>query len=158
MKAAALCLAAVSLAAACAGTPAPDDPFPDLPRAEVVAETAGGEHRFQVWIAADDSSRARGLMFVREMPADHGMLFLFERAQYASFWMRNTWLALDIAFIGADGRVVNIAQGTTPFSEAPIPSAAPVIAALELLAGTAARVGLRAGDTIDLPETPATAR
>lgn len=125
--------------------------FADLPRAELQIVTASGTHRFQVWIAADDRSRERGLMFVRGLPADAGMLFLFERPQPAAFWMKNTYLSLDLVFIGRDGVVVNVARDTTPFSEEPIPSAAPVKAVLELLAGTAARIGLSAGSQIIHP-------
>ncbi|HXV41126.1 MAG TPA: DUF192 domain-containing protein [Steroidobacteraceae bacterium] len=125
-----------------------------LPMSAVTVETASGTHRFRVWIAADPVSRANGLMLVREMPADHGMLFLLERAQYTTFWMRDTVLPLDLVFIGADGRVVNIAYQTRPFSEDPIPSAAPVIAVLEVLAGTAARIGLAVGDRIEMPIRP----
>lgn len=127
-----------------------------LPKSEVQVVTASGAHRFQVWIAADQPSRERGLMFVREMPADWGMLFLFERPQYAAFWMKNTYLSLDLVFIRDDGRVSNIARGATPGSLQPIASSAPVVAVLELLAGTAARIGLLAGDRVILPDRGAT--
>jgi len=129
----------------------PPNLFPDLPRAEVQAVTASGTHRFQVWIAADDRSRARGLMRVRELPVDHGMLFLFERSQIASFWMKDTPLSLDLIFIRDDGIVVNVAANATPLSLDPISSTAPVKAVLELVAGTAARIGLGAGDRIQHP-------
>lgn len=129
----------------------PPNLFPDLPRAEVQAVTASGTHRFQVWIAADDQSRARGLMHVRELPIDHGMLFLFERSQIASFWMKDTPLSLDLIFIRADGIVVNVAANATPLLLDPIASTAPVKAVLELVAGTAARIGLGAGDRIRHP-------
>jgi uncharacterized membrane protein (UPF0127 family) len=129
----------------------PPDLFPGLPRAEVQAVTATGTHRFQVWIAADDRSRARGLMHVRALPANHGMLFLFERPQIASFWMKDTPLSLDLVFIRADGVVVNVAANATPLSLDPISSTAPVKAVLELVAGTAARIGLGAGNRIVHP-------
>jgi len=152
VKRAALFLAATALVAACANTPAPTrDPFPNLPQAEIQVTTAGGAHRFRVWIAADDPSRTQGLMFVREMPADHGMLFIFEVPQPAAFWMKNTYLSLDLVFIDPRGRVLNIARNARPFSLAPIESDGPVIAVLELLAGTASRIGLAPGDHIEVP-------
>jgi len=149
---AALYLAAAALAAACANTPTPTpDAFRTLPQAEIEVATAVGTHRFRVWIAADDRSRTRGLMFVREMPADRGMLFIFQVPQPAAFWMKDTYLPLDLIFIDPLGRVLNIARDARPFSLAPIESDGPVIAVLELSAGTAARIGLAPGDRVEVP-------
>lgn len=145
-------LAAAALLAACANTPAPGaDPFPALPQAEVEVSTASGNHRFRVWIAADDGSRTRGLMFVRELPADRGMLFLFGTPQPATFWMKNTYVPLDLVFIDPSGRILNIGRDARPFSLAPIESDGPVIAVLEVQAGTAVRIGLAPGDRVRLP-------
>lgn len=133
------------------------DAFADLPRVEIQVITAGGQHEFKVWIADTARSRVHGLMFVRSLPADQGMLFLFERPQFASFWMKNTYLSLDIVFIGPDGGIVNIARDTEPLSLEPIGSAAPVAAVLELVAGTATRIGLTDGDRVVHP-TPSERR
>lgn len=122
-----------------------------LPRSELQVVTATGTHRFKVWIAADDRSRQRGLMFVRTLAPDEGMLFLFERPQFAAFWMKDTYLSLDMVFIRADGVVVNIAENTRPRTLDPVPSAAPVKAVLELLAGTSARIGLAPGSRVVHP-------
>jgi len=152
MKWVALYLAGAALAVACANTPAlTSNPFPSLPQAEIEVATAGGAHRFRVWIAADDRSRTRGLMFVREMPADRGMLFIFQVPQPAAFWMKDTYLSLDLIFIDPLGRVLNIARDARPFSLTPIESDGSVIAVLELSAGTAKRIGLAPGDRIELP-------
>lgn len=129
----------------------PPSPLAHLPKSEVAVITASGTHRFKVWIAADDASRARGLMFVRHLPADQGMLFLFDRPRLASFWMMDTYVSLDIVFIAPDGAVANVAAGTRPLSLAPIESVAPVTCVLELVAGTAARIGLVAGDRVTCP-------
>lgn len=144
-----------SLALAClaltgAGAAADDSvsAFAGLPRSEVQVVTASGTHRFKVWIAADDRSRERGLMFVRKLPPDEGMLFLLERSQYVAFWMKDTYLPLDLIFIRADGVIVNVAENARPLSLDPIPSAAPVKAVLELLAGTSARIGLGPGSRL----------
>jgi uncharacterized membrane protein (UPF0127 family) len=152
MRPAASWLAAAALVAACANTsPSGTDLFPALPQAGVEIATATGNHRFRVWIAADDRSRTRGLMFVRELPADRGMLFLFQTPQPAAFWMKDTYIPLDLVFIDPTGRVLNIGRDARPFSLAPIESDGPVIAVLEVRAGTAARIGLAPGDRVQLP-------
>lgn len=129
----------------------PPAPLADLPRSEVQVDTAGGRHVFQVWVADDDRSRQQGLMFIKELPADQGMLFLFKQPELRSFWMKNTYVSLDVVFIAPDGVVTNIAHSTQPLSLAPIESVAPVTSVLELAAGTAARVGLVAGDRVQSP-------
>lgn len=123
----------------------------DLPEAKLDVVTDSKSHRFHVWIAADDESRARGLMHVLDLPVDRGMLFLFERAQFATFWMKDTCVSLDILFVAPDGRIVNIARDTEPFSLAPIASSAPVAGVLEIPAGTAQRLGIVPGNRIRHP-------
>lgn len=149
-------LAVLAFASVCAASAQfvsepPPAPLAGLPRSEVLVETAGGRHVFQVWVADNDRSRQQGLMFIKELPADQGMLFLFKRPELASFWMKNTYVSLDIVFIGPDGVVANIAHNAQPLSLAPIKSVAPVTGVLELVAGTAARIGLVAGDRVRIP-------
>ena len=146
-----LALAGLCIGPACAFGQRVSDMFADLPRAEIQVITAGGRHDFKVWIADTAQSRTHGLMFVRSLPADQGMLFLFEQPQLASFWMKNTYLSLDIVFIGPDGVVVNIAHNTPPLSLEPIESIAPVAGVLDLVAGAATRIGLVAGDRVRHP-------
>jgi uncharacterized membrane protein (UPF0127 family) len=129
-----------------------------LEQAEVRAETANGEHRFEVWVAADDASRQQGLMFVRRLPADRGMLFVFDAPQTAAFWMKDTYVSLDLVFIDAAGQVANIAANARPESLDPIFSRGPVIAVLEVAAGTARRIQLAAGDHVRLPTLQTTSR
>ncbi len=147
-----IAIAALVLIAACAADRWLPPELAHLPKSEVRVATHSGAHRFQVRIAADAQSRERGLMFVRKMPADHGMLFLFERPHYASFWMKDTYLSLDLVFIDADGIVVNVSREAEPYSLRAIVSAAPVVAVLEVRAGTAARIGLTSGDRVEFPE------
>lgn len=116
----------------------------------LVAETRGGEKSFTIEIADDPLEREQGLMFRESMADDHGMLFVFERPQIASFWMKNTPMPLDLLFIGQDGRVKSIKRGE-PFSEAVIASSEPVRFVLELKAGTSAAVGISNGDLIRHP-------
>jgi uncharacterized membrane protein (UPF0127 family) len=142
------CLAVVDSQARDSRSPSP---FPELPTANLQVLTATGSHRFQVWVAADDRSRERGLMHVRKMAPDQGTLFLFEQPQNAAFWMKNTCLSLDLVFIGADGVFVNFAPDADPLSLRPIESVAPVKAVLELVAGTAAKIELSTGDRVIHP-------
>ena len=122
-----------------------------LPSEELVVQSKRGAHKFTVEVASTDDQRARGLMFRERMALNAGMLFVFEAAGERYFWMKNTPLSLDILFIGEDGRVKRIAEGTTPFSEQIIPSEAPALSVLELLAGTSRRLGIAPGDRVVAP-------
>ncbi len=113
--------------------------------------TAGGPHTFQVEIAADDASRERGLMFRRFMPPDHGMLFEFPANAPEAFWMKNTYIPLDMIFLSPVGVVTNIVADAEPLSQRIIPSGPPCAAVLELNAGVAASIGLKVGDTVMHP-------
>jgi len=110
--------------------------------------TSSGVHAFQVEIAKDEASREKGLMFRRYMPADRGMLFEFERSEPVAFWMKNTYIPLDMIFIARDGRVTHIAANAEPLSEAIVPSGGPCVAVLELNGGGAAQIGLEPGDKV----------
>ena len=115
---------------------------------QLTIDTANGPVRFTVEIADDDEERARGLMFRESLADDRGMLFHFQEPEYASFWMRNTVISLDIIFIGVDGRILNVAERTTPYSEASIPAAGLTRGVLEIRGGRAAELGIRAGDRV----------
>lgn len=147
------------LAIACASAPGGDLParIAQLPQARVEILTRTGVHRFEVWIAADDQSRERGLMHVHGLPPERGMLFLFAQPQYAAFWMKDTWISLDMVFIGPDGAVVNVAEATRPHSLEAVESDGPVVAVLEVRAGTARRIALAPGDQVVLPTLRTTA-
>lgn len=136
--------------------------LPAAPRAESPAVTGtaqrlepldivgkSGRHDFSVEVMRNDADRARGLMFRRSMGADRGMLFDFEQSQEVNMWMKNTVLPLDMVFIRSDGTIARIAADTEPFSTRIIPSGEPVLAVLELNAGTAAKLGIRAGDRVE---------
>jgi hypothetical protein len=113
---------------------------------EIVTST--GRHAFQVEIADNDATRERGLMDRRFMAADHGMLFEFDREAPVSFWMKNTYIPLDMIFIAPSGVVTHIAANAEPLSERVIPSCSPCIAVLELNGGMAASIGLKVGDKV----------
>jgi uncharacterized membrane protein (UPF0127 family) len=102
-------------------------------------------HRFQIWVADTDPRRMRGLMFVRALRDDQGMLFVYPAVQTISMWMKNTFIPLDMVFIGADGRITHIAPNTVPHSLDTIHSNGPAKAVLEVNAGVAARLKLAPG-------------
>lgn len=115
------------------------------------AELEINGHRFTVEIAADDDSRARGLMFRDSLEPRHGMLFVFEDDQQRSFWMRDTSIPLSIAYIRRDGTITEI-YDMQPYSLEPVDSVAPVRYALEINQGEFRELGIRPGDRVRLPD------
>ena len=115
---------------------------------QLIIDTASGAVRLNVEIADDEQERNRGLMFRETLADDAGMLFDFPIPEHASFWMRNTILSLDIIFVGTDGRILNIADHTTPYSDDPIPAVGLTRGVLELRAGRAEALGIRPGDRV----------
>src|SRR5512134_3375920 len=111
----------------------------------------GGVHTFAVELALTPEQQAQGLMYRKELPEGQGMLFDFKREQEATFWMKNTYVPLDMIFIRADGRIHRIATNTTPLSEALVSSGGPVRAVLEVVAGTTKKLGIAAGDRVAHP-------
>jgi hypothetical protein len=117
----------------------------------LVLKTDSGDHSFSIEVATTDEERARGLMFRRSLPENAGMLFIYDRPQPAAMWMKNTPIPLDMVFIAADGRVHRIESHTEPFSTTVIESEGDVVAVLELNAGQAGKIGLKAGDKVLYP-------
>jgi len=113
--------------------------------------TADGPRTFRVELAVTVESQAQGLMFRRSLAEDAGMLFVFDPPQAISMWMENTFIPLDMLFIAGDGRIVRIAERTTPLSRERITAGQPVRAVLEINAGTAERFGIREGDLVRHP-------
>jgi uncharacterized membrane protein (UPF0127 family) len=109
-------------------------------------ESKSGVHSFKVELAVTPEQTARGLMYRQSLPEGTGMLFDFQREQELSFWMKNTYIPLDMIFIRGDGRILSIAENTVPHSEAMVPSRGPARAVLEVIAGTSKKLGLAPGD------------
>ena len=129
--------------------PALAQPQTGLPTTEIVIQTAGGRHKFKVELAATPDQMARGLMYRREMAADHGMLFDYGRDQAGiSMWMKNTFIPLDMLFVKSDGSVLNIAERTVPGSLASVSAAGAVRVVIELNGGTASRLKIKPGDKV----------
>ena len=99
-------------------------------------------YRFDIYLALSAAQQRRGLMFVRELPARTGMLFVYPDENYRSMWMKNTYVSLDMVFARLDGSIANIASDTVPLSEKSITSSEPVSFVLELKAGTARKLGI----------------
>jgi len=116
---------------------------------EIASKT--GVHVFSVEIAETEADRAKGLMFRKELPEGKGMLFDFQREQEVGFWMENTYIPLDMIFIRGDGRIFRIAENTEPLSTRIIPSGGPVRAVLEVIGGTARKLGIMPGDRVAHP-------
>ena len=110
--------------------------------------SANGRHAFRAEVARSGEEQAKGLMFRTTMGANEGMIFPMEPARSASFWMKNTVIALDLVFIGPDKRIESIAANAVPYSLSPITSRGSVSAVLELDGGRAAQLGLAVGDAV----------
>ena len=105
-------------------------------------------HRFDIYLALNREQQRRGLMFVRELPATSGMLFVYPGESKQSMWMKNTFIPLDILFATSDGRVSSIEKETTPQSLKSISSIEPVTYVLELNAGVADALSIEVGSRL----------
>ena len=108
----------------------------------IVVATAPACYNIDVYIAASFAQRRRGLMFVRDLPYMTGMLFVYDRDDYLSMWMKNTFIPLDILFIRSDGTIANIETDTEPQSLKSVAAIEPVRYVLELNAGVAESLGI----------------
>ncbi len=116
---------------------------------KLVLHSSTGDHSFNVEVVDTPESRAKGLMFVQELADDAGMLFDFKEERPVSFWMRNTFIPLDMIFVGADGVVKNIHVNARPHDVTGIPSEGPVQFVLEIPGGRSVEIGLKPGDTME---------
>jgi uncharacterized membrane protein (UPF0127 family) len=145
-----LALMLMPLAGASASEDAADTPaqLKGFPESQLTITHAGGRDSFRVWIADTSARQQQGLMFVRRMAADRGMLFPQRAPRNMAMWMKNTYLPLDMVFIGENGVITGIVPDTKPLTLDTIESPGPITAVLELNAGEAARRGIRAGDKV----------
>lgn len=122
---------------------------------KLTIHSAGGDHTFNIEVVDTAASRAQGLMYRQELADDAGMLFDFLGEQQVSFWMRNTFIPLDMLFITADGVVKNIHVNARPHDPTGIPSDGPVQFVLEIPGGRSVELGIEAGDTVTHPRIEA---
>lgn len=124
---------------------------------QAVFQTENGPVAFQIELADDESERARGLMFRKALAPGTGMLFIYDAPRKVSFWMRNTYIPLDLVFLDQTGVIRHIHRNAVPLDETPIPGAAPgdpdpdrqMI--LEIGGGEAERLGLSVGQSMAHP-------
>lgn len=150
MRRLALLLLPLALTACASASPTTDQPTvasSGLEQVPLTIATVRGERRFTVEVARTSAQQAQGMMFRRSMPTNHGMIFPFSTPRIASFWMKDTYLPLDLIFIRADGTIESIGDGV-PLNEIPVGSNEEVTSVLELNGGTADRLGIRPGDQV----------
>jgi uncharacterized membrane protein (UPF0127 family) len=153
----ALRLALLSLlalvSAACQAQPAPQSApalleLSSFPRSELSITSTAGTQRYEVWLADTPQRETQGLMFVRDLPASQGMLFVNKTPTPMSMWMKNTYIPLDMLFIDSRGRILRIFANTTPHSLDILADPAPVKAVLELRGGECAARRIKVGDIV----------
>jgi uncharacterized membrane protein (UPF0127 family) len=110
------------------------------------ATTGDTLQNFRVEVAERPDEVQYGMMYRKEMAEDMAMVFLMGAEEPQSFWMRNTYVSLDIVFINSQGTVVSIQENCTPLTDTPRPSEGPANVVVEVPGGTAKRIGLAPGD------------
>lgn len=118
---------------------------------KVSVSGAFGQANFTVQIADDAAERAQGLMFIEQMPTLSGMLFIYERPQSVSFWMKNTLIPLDMLFVSPRGEILSIHENAIPGDLTAIPGGDGVQMVLEINGGLASRLGIAVGDVMQHP-------
>ncbi|SVB88973.1 uncharacterized protein METZ01_LOCUS241827 [marine metagenome] len=105
-------------------------------------------HTFEVYIADSNSKRKKGLMYIENLPNNHGMLFKFNSPRIASMWMKNTYISLDLLFIDKNQTIVKIHNNAEPFNLKSISSKLKVKWVLEINGGLAEELGINPGNKI----------
>ncbi len=145
---------ALALASCSPSPPAPAAPSPAARGPRVVLPSG---KVITVELATNEAERAQGLMFRESLPADAGMLFLFDTSEVRPFWMKNCHFPLDIVHLASDGTVVDVLANVPPCAADPCPNVTPKAASttvLELNAGVAAANGVVPGSKLTLLEIP----
>jgi hypothetical protein len=142
----AVALAACTSQAAVVHTPV-GQPQRGLERVPLTITSATGVHRFNVDVAKTGHQQELGLMFVKHLAPNRGMIFPFSPPQEVSFWMENTLIPLDIVFIRQDHTIARITKAK-PLDETLLPSGEPIVAVLEIAGGRAAQLGIAPGDKV----------
>ncbi len=110
-----------------------------------------GQARFTVEVADTPAERSLGLMHRESMPRSSGMLFVYERPQLVSFWMRNTLIPLDMIFMDETGTVRRVHENAVPLDETGIPGGPDIQFVLEINGGLAGRLGIDEGSVLRHP-------
>lgn len=104
--------------------------------------------KIEVELAENDEERMQGMMYRKSMDDGKGMLFIFQREEPQSFWMKNTIIPLDIMYVNSKKEIIKIYKNTIPFSENSLPSEKPATYVVEVSGGFADRYGVKEGDNI----------
>lgn len=127
----------------------PTGPQPKLPTEPLQIKTASGQvYDFSVELPTTPQEQATGEMFRTNIPADSGMLFVWPHLQVSEMWMKNCPVPEDMVFIGANGKILAIAENTVPYSLKVVSSGVPVKATLELQGGLTAKYNINVGDQV----------
>jgi len=126
------------------------EPLSHFPKAVVRVQTESGGNEFNVWLATTYERREQGLMFVKHLNPNEGMLFVFEAVEPQAFWMKNTLIPLDILYINSDYKIIRVAENAQPFSLEPIESFGPIKWVLELPGGSCARLKIKPGASVHI--------
>ena len=116
-----------------------------------ITRADGTIFKFAVEVALTPEEEAYGLMFVRRLSEDAGMIFPSTEPHIVSFWMKNTLIPLDMLFVRPDGTIARIVAQARPEDLTPISSQEPVIAVIEIKGGMAKKDGLALGDKVESP-------
>jgi len=119
-----------------------------FPQSALEIRTSQGRQWFNIRIADSAARQEQGLMYVRALPADEGMLFPQARPRVMTFWMKNTVIPLDLLFITAHGRIACLHEQARPLALDLIACDQAVKAVLEIGGGEAAKRGIRVGDLV----------
>jgi uncharacterized membrane protein (UPF0127 family) len=121
----------------------------------VVIQADGRTVPFRVELAVTPEEHARGLMYRSHLDADAGMLFVFDDARVQRFWMKNTLIPLDMIFIAPDRRIAGVVENAAPETETErmVPARSQYV--LEIGGGLAARLGIHAGESVEMHGVPA---
>jgi uncharacterized membrane protein (UPF0127 family) len=134
----------------------PGAPLEDLsafPQTTLTIGGGGASHQFTIWVANTTAREEQGLMFVRELPADRGMVFTGAEPKVWTMWMRNTYIPLDMLFVASDGHVVKIAHAI-PHDDTTISSEVAVNGVIELQAGICDKLHIKVGDVAKWKASP----
>jgi uncharacterized membrane protein (UPF0127 family) len=152
-----LALSGAALPACAAPAPAPsaatDAAFQpaqlrNFTRSQLTIQRRGGRDTLQIWLAQTPDEQQQGLMFIQQLPADYGMLFVLDAPRPMNMWMKNTYVSLDMLFVDGQGRITHIVERAKPLSEDIISSGGQVAGVFEMAAGEVQRRGIAVGDRL----------
>ena len=152
-------LVALASLVSCAGCPSREDNATQvsetLPLGAVTITTGDGRQiDYTVEVADSDPERTQGLMYRKSLAPQSGMLFLFDREAHQAFWMKNTYISLDILFITADWRIVGIVPHAKPLESKLLYVRSPSRYVLEIAAGESEKWGFSQGDEVNFRPSP----